>query len=316
MRVLITGGTGFLAGRLAEHLSIEGHNVIVCTRNSNYFNLINTPVTVKHIDWQDEKSIADCCKNIDVIIHAAGMNASQCADSPSKASHFNGEVTARMLETASKCGVNVVLFLSTAHVYGDPLTGTISEETPPINTHPYALSNLAGEYTVLKGAAQGGIKGIVVRISNVYGSPSNAGANCWHLFVNDLCMQASKNRKLVLRQKLQQYRDFLGANEFCRAIQLLIDNPLQVSMPEIINIGSGVSLSLEQMASLIKRRSEEVLGFSPEIVSSIELSLSETQVFRYAISKLETIGYTFCETANMAELDNLLRYCADKQINK
>ena len=89
-------------------------------------------------------------ENVDVVIHTAGMNAQECASDPEQALAFNGTVTADLVSSAVKQGVQKFIYLSTAHVYKEPLVGTISESSQTTNTHPYATSHLAGEIPVLE----------------------------------------------------------------------------------------------------------------------------------------------------------------------
>ena len=107
---------------------------------------------------------------------------------------FNGVATKRLVEAASRAGVKKFIYLSTAHVYASPLVGTITEQTLPNNSHPYASSHLAGESAVLNADERGVIQGVVMRLSNAYGAPMHKGVNCWMLVVNDLCRQAVQTR--------------------------------------------------------------------------------------------------------------------------
>ena len=104
------------------------------------------------------------------MIHAAGMNAQDCAENPVGALGFNGVSTARLVQASIRAGVSKFIYFSTAHVYCSPLTGEIDVTSCPRNLHPYASTHLAGEYALMS-AAQGdnGLTGIILRLSNVIG---------------------------------------------------------------------------------------------------------------------------------------------------
>ena len=132
---------------------------------------------VVRIKWNDESTLERICEGIDVIIHAAGMNARDCAADPLGAMNFNGLATKRLVEAASRSGVKKFIYLSTAHIYASPLVGNITEKTLPQNSHPYATSHLAGESAVLHANDCGIIRGLVIRLSNAYGAPTHKNVN-------------------------------------------------------------------------------------------------------------------------------------------
>ena len=190
MRILITGGFGFVGGRLAEHLAQAGHQIVLGTRNARNPPVWLPQAKVAQIVWDDDCVLKRILDGVNVVIHAAGMNAQECADKPVVALEFNGVATARLIAAAVRVDVQRFIYFSTAHVYASPLVGTINEETYPRNLHPYATSHLAGEHAVLSTNKCGEIQGIVLRLSNAFGSPMHKSVNCWRLLVNDLCRQA------------------------------------------------------------------------------------------------------------------------------
>ena len=116
MNILITGGSGFLGGCLSKFLSRQ-HNITLCSSS-----LLKHPSWLKdcnfsNIYWFDKESISKVCKNQDLIIHAAGMNAQACFSNPKKAFEFNSELTNKLLGVAIDNNVAKFYYFSTAHVY-------------------------------------------------------------------------------------------------------------------------------------------------------------------------------------------------------
>ena len=170
MRILISGGFGFVGGRLGQHLQEAGHQIVLGSRKLTAPPEWLRKAKVVKMDWNDYDSLASVCVGSDVIIHAAGMNAQDSLANPAEALAFNGVATARLLDAGCKASVQRFIYFSTAHVYSSPLEGTITEETCPRNLHPYATSHLAGESVVLYANQQKKIEGIVLRLSNAFGA--------------------------------------------------------------------------------------------------------------------------------------------------
>ena len=77
------------------------------------------------MDWGDDRSLLNACENIDVIVHAAGLNAKDCLENPDLALKVNGIATERLVRAASKQLVSKFIYISSAHVYTDNLSGVI-----------------------------------------------------------------------------------------------------------------------------------------------------------------------------------------------
>jgi UDP-glucose 4-epimerase len=109
--------------------------------------------------------------------------------------------------------------MSTTHVYG-PQVGRLEETTLPAPRHPYATSHRAAEDAVL--AASGNFTAMVLRLSNGFGAPTHAQANCWTLLVNDLCRQAVTDCTLRLRSAGLQHRDFIPLADVTRIVDHML----------------------------------------------------------------------------------------------
>ena len=199
MKILITGGLGFIGARLGKSLSCQGYEVTCATRSKQVLPNWKDMGKVVQIDWERSSSLKSACKGKDVVIHAAGMNSSECFENPEKALIVNGGYTKKIYHYALAAGVKQFIYLSSAHVYSEKLEGIINEKTKPSNQHPYAISNLAGEKSLLDEKISTGMQHTIVRIANSFGSPCDAKTNCWMLVANNLCKQAAEDRRMVLR---------------------------------------------------------------------------------------------------------------------
>ncbi len=308
MNILITGGFGFVGGRLAAYLAQAGHKITLGTRHPIAPPSWLAQAEVAKIVWDDEVALELSCKGIDIIIHAAGMNAQDCAADPVAALAFNGLATARLVEAANQASVKKFIYLSTAHVYASPLVGTIDEETCQRNLHPYATSHLAGENAVLSTNSRGEMQGIVLRMSNAFGAPMHKDVNCWMLLVNDMCKQAVQTRQMILQSSGLQHRDFISLTDVCCVLEKLVDSAA-LNQANVFNVGAGVSQSVLEMAQLIRQRCVEVLGFSPKLQHKQRGKDEKHSSLTYCSNNLNALGITGKSKTKALEIDQLLRFC-------
>lgn len=312
MKILVTGAFGFLGGRVSQYFLSEGHEVLLGTRQ---------PVApgdcrlesgrVVQMSWTNSRNLEEACAGVDVIIHASGMNAQDCASDPVGALNVNTVATANLLYAAIKNKVRRFIYISTVHVYTDILHGVISESICPCNIHPYASSTRAAEDVVLYAQKQGLIDGIVIRLANGYGVPIHRSVNCWMLLVNNLCRQAVEIEQLRLSSDGSQIRNFIPMQEICAVIDFVacrISFRRNIGEMGPINVGSRSSLSVLDMARAVQARCSRVLNFNPEVVVNARQGRPLTLQLDFQIQRLLSLGYEFLHDPSN-EIDCLLRYC-------
>lgn len=310
-RILITGGFGYLGGRIAQALSAcPDTHIILGSRLPQTQPAWLPQARVVPIEWDSLAGLEKICGAVDVVIHAAGMNAQDCAADPIAALEFNGLATTRLISAARRAGVKRFIYLSTAHVYASPLAGIINEESCPRNLHPYSTSHLAGENAVFGANLEGKIESVVLRLSNVFGAPVTKEANCWMLLVNDLCRQAVQTGKMVLRSSGVDQRNFIPMTDACRAIGHIALRDFGVNEPKLLNIGAGMSRSVLEMARLIQRRCKLVLGYEPELQTPNSDANPHPQILDYRTVRLMETGFRAI-VDNSTEIDELLFFCRE-----
>ena len=258
------------------------------------------------INWKKEESIFNACNDVDVIIHAAGMNSQDCKKNPLEALNVNGINTYKLVKNAILGKVKKIIYLSTAHVYDNPLRGIITEVVSPKNKHPYSTSHLAGEKSIIQAHSSGKIQGIVLRLSNCIGAPTNKNSNCWMLLVNDLCKQIIENHKMKIKSNCNQLRNFITINDVCRIVKLFTEFDFKSNEDTIFNIGNE-TISILNMAEIIQKRCEVILGFLPKLETNNQDRII-VENFEYNIDKLKAIGFNDF-TSFEREIDELLIYC-------
>ena len=310
-RLLLTGGLGYIGGRLVEHLkSAGGFELRLASRRAPEAR----PAWAAGLDVvrSNPLEIVDLdrlCHGITAVIHLAGANELLSAEDPGAALRDTALSTLMLLEAAERQGVGRFVYFSTAHVYGAPLVGRIDEASLPRPLHPYAITHRAAEDFVLAATARRALAGLVLRVSNGIGAPADASIDRWTLVGNDLCRQAVTGRRLVLRSSGLQRRDCLGLGEIARAVEHFLRRP-ETWTDGLFNLGSGRSRSILKIAELVAERSRAVLGHSTPIERPPATAGEAAADLDFRIDKLKRSG--FAPNPDLeAEIDRTLLLCRD-----
>lgn len=311
-RILITGGLGYLGGRITQHLAaLFGVEIRVGTSRA----AVPAPAwlsnaTLVSLDLLDDGQVAAACSGVDTIVHLAALDEIVSAIDPEKALVVNGLGSLKLLRAAEKAGVKRFIYFSTAHVYGAPLQGTIDETTLARPIHPYAITHRVAEDFVLAAHAQKKLTGIVVRLSNGFGAPADPAVNRWTLLVNDLCRQAVSTGKLELRSSGLQRRDFITLDDVGRAVEHLVTLPAECCGDGLFNLGGDCTLQVIELTRRIASRCQVLLGFAPEVVRPEPKHDEAAPKLDYRMDKLKATGFVLTGDIDKG-IDDTLLLCRD-----
>lgn len=259
MKVLITGGAGFIGHHLALHLGSLGYEVlcldnlsrsspeVVKTLRSSNIDLIVADV----LDINSLELIMSRFKP-EVVIHTAALvSVEESVRKPEDYLRCNVLGTLNTVRVSTNYGVSRFIYLSSAAVYGDPIKLPVSEEHPLNPKSPYGLSKLLGEEVVKLYHRMYGLEYVILRLFNVYGPRQslNPYSGVIIKFIDRVC----KGLPPVIYGDGTQTRDFIHVLDVCRATQLSISTE---NVNEVYNIGSGKPLSINELANLIIRISK------------------------------------------------------------
>lgn len=307
-KILITGGLGFVGGRLAKALSKE-NNVIVSSRKAIGADQLamHGPVSqVLHADILQKETFP---LQISTVIHLAALNEWDCVSHPSEAIRVNIDETRIILENSIAAGAKQFIYFSTAHVYASPLKGKIDETMLPVPVHPYAITHKAAEDYVVAAALQKKIKGIIIRLSNSFGAPVLPTVNRWTLLANDLCRQAIEKKKLVLLSNGCQYRDFVCLADVENILRTIIEANPERFNKIIYNLGAGSSMRVIDMANMIATCYQELFGEAIPVQLPDGAVATNEPALHFSVERLLSEG---CAIGNSvtAELKGLLLFCS------
>ena len=263
-RVLVTGGTGYLGARIGKSLAEQGYDVCLGSRYP-FANGTVEGCNQVATDWDDSEF--NFCKGFDLIIHAAGMNANDCAKNPEMAYQFNGLLTEKLIARALAFGCKRFFYLSTVHVYNAPLIGCFNEYSVTLNKHPYATSHFYGEQALEKALASGALRGAVLRLSNCFGFPITSTRDPWGLVVNEFARDAVSKQEIIINGNYLSKRDFLPIAELNKILVEVLN--YSDTLPSIINISSGKSMTLGEVANIVSEITSQVIGEKVSILKNI-----------------------------------------------
>lgn len=289
-KLLITGAYGYIGARLAAFLHQKGYDICLGVRKAQKTSTILDQLETRVFDLLNPSTFINALKDISVVIHLASLNEIESAYDPDLAIQVNTLGTYRLAHAAKNVGVQRFIYFSTAHIYGAPLCGTITEYVLPKPIHPYAITHRAAEDYVYAMHRNQEMEGVIIRLSNSFGYPLYKDVHRWTLVVNDLCRQIFEKGQIVLKTSGIQKRDFIAMEDVCRAVDHLINLDKDKLQDGIFNLGAQ-SMSIAKMADLIASLCQKEFKFIPPIMKPESLSTDVSSDLTYSIHKLEKTGF-------------------------
>ena len=315
MNILITGGLGYIGGRIASYLKEKAPDsrIFLTTRDTNKeLPSWTEKFTVLQMNLLDEDSIADCLgnRNIDVIIHLAALNEIDSMKEPDLALEVNTQGTYKLLSIVNEKKIDRFVYFSTFHVYGETSGLVITEEAPTRPFHPYAITHRAAEDLVTFFNHYHKMKTLIFRLSNGYGYPMDMDINRWTLVFNDLCRQAVTSGRIVLKSSGKQHRDFISLHDVARAVYHFLFAVLDKWGDSLYNLGGNCSMSILDVANKISdvyktKYKKEML----EIKTGQDNGVSITpKPVKYSIEKIAKTGFTL-KSDMISEIERTMDVC-------
>ena len=306
-KVLITGGLGYLGGRIALHIEKNTNfsiRISARPRKLKYPSLSNK-IEIFDFDLETSINYSELCDEVETIVHLAGLNAKDAHTSPERANLINVDGTNSLINAATKTGVKRFIYISTAHIYGSPLAGKVDETKEENPQSPYAQTHFLAEKLVL---SEKKLEGIVLRLSNVIGSPADKNANCWTLVANELCRTAITTQKIELRGDGQELRDFICMRDVIAIIELFLNIHSDKLSFKLFNIASGQSMRTIDLAHLIASRAKLHFGGRQNISYQNYATYNKLETLNICINRLNLLGYSPSKKI-VDEVDSILMFC-------
>jgi UDP-glucose 4-epimerase len=261
VRVLVTGGAGYIGSVVVEELLTAGADrvVVVDDLSTGHEGAVVSPATLTRGDIADQPLVEKLCRGerIDAVVHmAASSLVAQSVADPAR--YYDDNVTKglRLLEALRSAGVERIVFSSTAAVYEGSRGGAIDELAPTVPGNPYGDTKLAFERALSWYDPAYGMKSISLRYFNAAGATLRNGVRHvpeTHLI--PLVLDAARGARPAVQIYGDDYptadgtciRDYVHVSDVARAHVIAIDHLVRRAESGVYNVGSGGGYSVRQV---------------------------------------------------------------------
>ncbi len=253
MRVLVTGGAGFIGGNLCRALVAAGHDVTVLDDLSTGFasNLRGCALELRVGSILDQAELAAAARGAGAIVHlAARPSVPRSLVDPEASHQVNATGTLRVVEAARAVGARVVM-ASSSSVYGANLAPAKHELLPVAPLSPYGASKLAAEAYALAFQHSFGLPVLALRFFNVFG-PLQAAGHAYAAVVPAFVQAALSGEPLQIFGDGRQTRDFTSVETVVEVITAALEDG--VAYPGPVNLAFGTTTTLLDLVALLERR--------------------------------------------------------------
>ncbi|RJQ18899.1 NAD-dependent epimerase/dehydratase family protein [Candidatus Woesearchaeota archaeon] len=294
MKILVTGGAGFLGSHICEKYVNEGHTV-VCVDNlingdlSNVRALLHKPnFKFLHGDIRDKEMLEKAIPGCDAIFHlAAQIHVDRSVVEPHYTYETNVLGTLNILELARLHDVKKTIFASSSEVYGSAQTNPMKEDHPLDAPHPYGASKVGADRLCFSYHQTYGMPVYITRCFNMYGPKQKDSS--YGGVISIFTRKVMNNMPPIIYGTGEQTRDYLYVKDAVKAYDLVLQSKKNIAgIP--INFGTGKDHKIIDIANMIIKklgknlkpvhvsprpgevehliadmtRAKELLGFSPD----------------------------------------------------
>jgi UDP-glucose 4-epimerase len=285
MKILVTGGAGFIGSHIVDAYLSAGHEVVVVDDLSSGFrhNLRNG-IRLHEVDIRSDR-LADVfeAERPEVVNHqAARANVRESFEKPLLYADVNVIGSVNVLECCRQYGVRKVIYASTGGaVYGEPLWLPVSEDHPIRPLDPYGASKHHVEHYLYLYRANFDLKFTALRYPNVYGprQDPHGEAGVVAIFTGLMLQDGDP----VINGTGEQQRDFVHVSDVARASVLALEQ----GDNQILNIGSGFGTSVNTISQILA----ELTNFQTELIHGPAKKGEVSKIFLNATRAWEVLGW-------------------------
>ena len=261
MKVLVTGGAGFIGSNLVRCLAASGADVCVLddlsTGREENLSGLNGSVDLIVGDIRDAERVAEAARDAELVYHLAALpSVARSIADPVATHEVNAGGTLTVLSAARDAGARRLVYASSSSVYGDTPTLPKHEEMPVAPLSPYAASKLAGEAYSRAFARSFGLETVALRFFNVFGPRQDPGSEYAAVIPRFAARLLAAERPIVFGDGAQS-RDFTYVANVVQACVLAGEAGPDAS-GEAMNVGFGERTTLRELVAMLN----DLLGTS------------------------------------------------------
>ena len=294
MKILVTGGAGFIGSHLLQLLQGQQGVEVVVYDNLSSGRREHVPKGIRLVegDVRDAEGLAHlfASEGFDSVVHLAAQTMVPYSLShPEEDCQINLLGLINILECCRKYAVKHIVFSSSAAVYGDNLNIPLHEEEKPMPTSAYGITKMASEHYLRMYHDLYGLNTTVLRFANVYGERQGAGGEGG--VVSIFCKLLAAGQGVTVFGNGEQTRDFVYAGDIAEALW----RGSQLEGHHVINISTQKETSVNQLLAAFKQAvgREFPVQYAP---------IREGDIFRSVLANgrcVELLG--FCPAMNLQE---------------
>lgn len=271
MRLLVTGGAGYIGSVVTARLLEEGHDVTVLDDlSTGHRDAVPQGATFINGRVHQAAEVVGGA-NFDAALHFAAFSlVGESVTNPAKYEENNIVGSARLCDSLQAAGVNRFIFSSSAAVYGEPAVGLITETTPAAPSNPYGATKLAIDNDLTRRTGNGVFSAVSLRYFNVagaYGAYGERHRQETHLIPVALEVAAGQRERLTIygddfpTPDGTCVRDYIHVVDLADAHVLALE-ALTAGRHEIVNLGNGEGFSVKEVAETVRRVTSRPLPYS------------------------------------------------------
>lgn len=280
MRILVTGGGGFVGKYLVKSLLDKGNSVTIydnfrSSTEDNILSLKRDGATIVKGNITDFESVLKAVKDVEFLIHlAAKISVPDSIKSPELTFAVNVTGSINVLRACVKQNVRNIIAASSAAVYGQPKDLPLTETSPTSSISPYGESKVTMEKHLRDFSNTYGLDTIALRFFNIYGKgQSDTYAGVITKFMNNI----SDNKPLVIFGDGSNTRDFISIDDVVNSIHNAMEN-IKGKKGNYYNIAMGKSVSIKELAELMLSISGKKLDIKYEPPKKGDIMFSQASI--------------------------------------
>ena len=259
MKILVTGGAGFIGSHLTESLVWRGHRVVVL---DNFFS--GTRTNLRAVRNDIELIAGDCAnpetarravKGVEVVFHQAAVpSVARSVDDPALSHRANATATLSMLAAARQAGVRRFVYAGSSSVYGEGRGLPKREDMAPAPLSPYAVGKLMGEHYLRVFAKLYGMETLTLRYFNVFG-PRQDASSPYSGVISLFTTALLAGKRPVIYGDGRQSRDFTYVENVIAGNLLALDAAGLAG--QVVNVATGSRTTLGQLLKALGKVLEQ-----------------------------------------------------------